>query len=169
RRELASADVAVAHGGQTLPACALATLAGPKPFVYRQISGSLFWASSAARRIRVRAALARAAQVVALWHGSSTVLQEHFGVRSDRVRVIPNAVVAERFSPVEAATRAGARRKYALHAERFTLVYVGALVTEKGVDVAIEAVARSVDAQLLVAGAGPDEPRLRALAAHVAP
>ena len=39
----------------------------------------------------------------------------------------------------------------------FTLVYAGALVPEKGVDVAIEAVARCPTAQLLVAGAGPEE------------
>ena len=51
----------------------------------------------------------------------------------------------------------------------FTLVYAGALVPEKGVDVAIEAVARCATAQLLVTGAGPEEAALRALAARVAP
>jgi glycosyltransferase involved in cell wall biosynthesis len=40
----------------------------------------------------------------------------------------------------------------------------GRLVSEKGFDVAIEA-ARAVDVPLTIAGEGPDEPRLRALAA----
>ncbi len=169
RRELARADVAVAHGAQTLPACALATLAKPTPFVYRQISDSRFWASTPARRARVRLALARAARVVALWEGAATTLQTHFGVRADRVTVIPNGVVADRFVPATDSQRAEARRALLLDEQMFTLVYVGALVPEKGVDVAIEAVAQCATAQLLVTGVGPEEATLRALAARAAP
>jgi len=169
RREIARADVAVAHGGQALPACALATAATRKPFVYRQIGDSLFWASTTARRLRVRAGLARAARVVALWEGAASTLQEHFGVHTDRLRVIPNGVVAERFAPVEPSQRAQERSAHSLDAQTFTLVYAGALVAEKGVDIAIEAVGRCPNGQLLVAGVGPAEASLRALAARVAP
>jgi glycosyltransferase involved in cell wall biosynthesis len=169
RRELARADIAVAHGGQTLPACALATLAKPTPFVYRQISDSLFWASTAARRVRVRLGLARAAHVVALWEGAAATLHTNFAVPRDRITVIPNGVVADRFVPATTSRRAEARRAFSLQEQMFTLVYAGALAPEKGVDVAIEAVARCATAQLLVTGAGPEEAALRALAARVAP
>src|SRR5258705_538964 len=84
-----------------VPARAHATAGTTKPFVYRQISSSLFWASSPTRRLRVRVGLARAARVVALWKGAAETLQDHFGVRQDHIRVIPNAVVPERFSPVD--------------------------------------------------------------------
>jgi glycosyltransferase involved in cell wall biosynthesis len=169
RREIARADVAVAHGGQALPACVLATAGTRKPFVYRQISDSRFWASTPARRLRVRAGLARAARVVALWDGAATTLQAHFGVRADRLRVIPNGVVAERFAPVESSQREQERRAHSLDVHMFTLVYAGALVAEKGVDLAIEAVARCPNAQLLIAGVGPEDQSLRALASRVAP
>jgi glycosyltransferase involved in cell wall biosynthesis len=169
RREMRCVDVTIAHGGQTLPACALANVGTHVPFVYRQISNSLFWAPSATRRLRVRAALSRAAMVVALWEGAGETLQTHFGVRRDRVRVIPNGVAAERFSPVDDDTRVRARRGFSLDDKRFTLVFVGALVHDKGVDVAIEAVGRSEDAQLLVVGDGPELVTLHDLAARVAP
>ncbi|HXY92129.1 MAG TPA: glycosyltransferase family 4 protein [Acidimicrobiia bacterium] len=169
RAALAGADVAVAHGGQTLPACTLATLGTRTPFVYRQISDSRFWAPTAARRFRVRTGLARASIVVALWKGAALTLQQYFGVRADRVRVIPNGVVAERFAPVDAAGRARARANFGLDPGAFTLVYLGALVPEKGVDLAIEAVAHCAPVQLLVAGDGRERAVLEALAARVAP
>ena len=168
REQLGDVDVAVAHGAQTLPACALATVAHRTPFVYRQISDSLYWAPTRARRVRVRVGLSRAARVVALSDGAATTLQTHFGVPDTKLSVIPNGVVASRFAPADAATRAAARQQLALEPDAFVVVYVGALVPEKGVDVAIEAVRRTADAHLLVVGAGPDSQRLRALAASVA-
>jgi len=169
RREAGRADVVVAHGAQTLPACALATLAQPVPFVYRQISDSLFWAPTAARRARVRLELSRAAHVVALWEGAATTLQAHFGVGADRLTVIPNGVVSDRFAPVDATQRATARCDASLDEKTFTVVYAGALVPEKGVDLVIEAVARVPSTQLLIAGDGPEVATLRALAERVAP
>ncbi len=169
RRELGDVDVAVAHGAQTLPACALATVAHNTPFVYRQISDSLYWAPTAAKRVRVRVGLWRATRVVALWDGAATTLRTHFGVPATKLCVIANGVVASRFTPGDAATRAAARRQLVLDPEVFVVVYVGALVPEKGVDVAIEAMSRVTDAHLLVVGAGPDSEPLRALAASVAP
>ena len=117
----------------------------------------------------MRVGLSRAAHVVALWEGAATTLELQFGVRADRVTVIPNGVVADRFTPTDVQGRAQARRDLSLDEQRFTVVYAGALVPEKGVDLAIEAVARVPAAQLLVAGDGPEASTLRALAARVAP
>jgi glycosyltransferase involved in cell wall biosynthesis len=71
------------------------------------------------------------------------------GMPRDRMTVVPNAVRA-----VAAASHAG-EGTYALAA--------GRLVEEKGIDVAIR-VARAADVPLRIAGAGPEEARLRALA-----
>jgi glycosyltransferase involved in cell wall biosynthesis len=169
RREIRRSDVTVAHGGQTLPACALAGIGMSRPFVYRQISNSLFWASSPARRARVRVALSRATRVVALWEGAAATLEQRFGVRHERVRVIPNAVMQERFSAVDEARRLEARRTYGLDERRFTLVFLGALVRDKGVDLIIEAIGQLASTQLLVAGDGPEAAGLRSLAARLAP
>src|SRR5215469_13707106 len=68
--EARSAQVLVAHGSTTLPACAVVSAFSRTPFVYRQISDSLYWARSAGRRWRVRVELTRAARTVALWPGA---------------------------------------------------------------------------------------------------
>ncbi len=69
-----------------------------------------------------------------------------------RTEVLPNFVADDRFA---AATRA--------HEGSYALV-AGRLVPEKGFDMAIAA-SRAAGVPLVVAGSGPDEPRLRALAA----
>ena len=79
-------------------------------------------------------------------------LLEHHGLRHPRVRTVPNFVPAAQV----AASSAAADGRYALVA--------GRLVREKGFDVAVIA-ARAAGVPLVIAGAGPDEPRLRALAA----
>ena len=166
RAAMRDADVVLAHGSTTLPACAIAGIATATPFVYRQISDSRFWANTTARRVRVRAGLARAARVVALWHGSATVLQERFGVARDKVRVIPNGIPPDRFPA--GGDPVAERRALALPGlvpDRFTAVFVGALVTEKGVDVAIRAVRELPDVQLLIVGDGADRAAFESLAA----
>src|SRR5256885_421281 len=75
RRAICHADVVIAHGSTTLPACAIASAGTGTPFVYRQISDSLFWADTRVKRLRVRAGLSRATRVVALWDGSAEVLR----------------------------------------------------------------------------------------------
>ena len=80
RSEIASAEVVVGHGSTTLVACGLAATGTGVPFVYRQISDSLFWAPTALRRLRVRAAMTRATAVVALWPGAAATLESRFGV-----------------------------------------------------------------------------------------
>jgi glycosyltransferase involved in cell wall biosynthesis len=168
RHATRDAAVVVAHGSSTLPASAVATVATGVPFVYRQISDPVFWTPTAARRFRVRLALSRARHVVALWPGSARVLHERFGVPERRITVVPNGVPA-RISPSTATARSDARVTFALAPDRPTVVYLGALVPEKGVDVAIRALAHVPDAQLLVAGDGPERDALEHLAHACAP
>jgi glycosyltransferase involved in cell wall biosynthesis len=166
RREARAVDIVVAHGSTTLFACAIATPG--VPFVYRQISDSRFWAPPGLRRARVRAGLRRAARVVALWKGSAATLQSDFGVRPERIRVIPNAVRVDDHHPVDRAAREAQRVAFGLDPARPTVVSVGALVPEKGVDLAISAVAQLDDAQLLISGDGPERGALEAQARRVA-
>ena len=169
RRELAGATVAIAHGSTTLPACALAGLGAGTPFVYRQISDSRFWAPGGLRRLRVRWGLSRAAAVVTLWSGSADTVTTHFRVPRGKIHVIPNGVPTGDFRPVARDERRVRRAQLSLHPDRPTLLSLGALVPEKGVDLAIDAVGAVANVQLLVAGDGPERERLEARATLVAP
>jgi glycosyltransferase involved in cell wall biosynthesis len=86
---------------------------------------------------------------VALTEGQAATL-ERLGLPAGRTSVLPNFV-----SNLAARSSAGAGR----HA-----LVAGRLVEEKGYDTAVLA-ARAAGVPLVVAGAGPDEPRLRQLAA----
>jgi len=168
RRRMASADVTIAHGSTTGPLCALAGSGIGRPFVYRQISDSRFWAPTPTRRALVRHTLGRARLVVALSEQNRQDLVEWIGLPADRIRVVPNGAPAADFPPTTAATRTTARAALGL-ADRPTVVSVGALAPEKGVDLVIEAVAQVPGIQLLVAGDGPERGRLEQLARDRAP
>ena len=83
-----------------------------------------------------------------------------FVVPGAQVVIAPNAVDAALFAS-RAAERDRLREERAL--ERPCILYVGRLAPEKGVDVLLEA-ARGLDAEVVVAGSGPEEQRLRAAA-----
>jgi glycosyltransferase involved in cell wall biosynthesis len=170
RRELSGWEVVVAHGSSTLPACAIATAQSGVPFVYRQISDSRFWAPGGLRRLRVKAGLSRAAAVVALSSEAAETLGAHLGVAPARTRVIPNGVPPARYSQGQEED-AGMTRTAALGLDpsRTTVVYVGALAPEKGVDLAIAAMSELRSCQLLVVGDGPQRADLEAQARRVAP
>ena len=87
---------------------------------------------------------------VTVSHATAARLTE-LGLPAGRTSVLPNFVPARGFAT---DTRA--------HEGEYALIS-GRLVEEKGFDVAIAA-AREVGAPLVVAGEGPDQPRLRALA-----
>ncbi|MDQ1431357.1 MAG: hypothetical protein QOF40_1959, partial [Actinomycetota bacterium] len=169
RRELTGAEITIAHGSSTLPACAIAGLGTRSPFVYRQISDSRFWAATPARRMRVRGGLRRAARVVTLWDGAAATVAEMFAVSPAKIRVIPNGVPPDAFSVSDAATRRAARVEFGLDPARPTVVSIGALVPEKGVDLTVRAVGEIPTAQLLVVGEGSERPSLEGLADDVAP
>ena len=166
REAMVGSGVVVAHGSTTLPMCALAGVGLDVPFVYRQISEQLFWAHNPSRRVRQRLALSRAAHVTVLWSGATKVMSERFGVPTDRITVIPNGVPADRCPPVTPSARHEARLRFGLDPDRPTLLYLGALVPEKGADTLVSAMADLTPAgwQLLVVGRGPELPRLQRLA-----
>lgn len=168
RSEICRAGVVVGHGSSTLAACAVGGAGTGVPFVYRQVSDQLFWAGTPARRLRVQAYLRRADAVVALWAGAAHVLAERFGVPAGRIRLIPNAVPAERFPVPSTDERAAARTRFPLGSDAPVILSIGALVPEKGVDLAVRAVS-DLDAHLLVVGDGPERSRLQQLAGDLAP
>jgi glycosyltransferase involved in cell wall biosynthesis len=164
RRHSRKSSVVVAHGSSTLPAVAAATLGTGVPFVYRSIGDPRAWVTTPARRLRVRAAAARAAAVVALWSGSAVTWHEMLGVPAPRLFVIPNAASIADFSPATEAVRRAARSALGLDPGATIVLCMGALSPEKRVDVAIEAAALLPEAELVVAGDGPERMRLEALA-----
>lgn len=165
RRAIAGASVVVGHGSSTLAACAAAGARVRTPFVYRQISDQLYWANTVARRLRVRAYLRRPDAVVALWPGAAEVLAARFAVPPGRIHSIPNGVPAARFPIPSHAERAQARAEFGLADHAQVVLSIGALVAEKGVDVAIRAVG-ATDFQLLVVGDGPERASLEQLASE---
>jgi glycosyltransferase involved in cell wall biosynthesis len=169
RREVRSAEVVVAFGSSTLPACAAATIGTRTPFVYRSIGEMAFWSNTRARRTRSRAGLARAAAVVVLWERAATSVREGFGVDAARLHVIPRGVSASEFRPASPAQQRDARHALGLEPDRPTVLYLGALSPEKRVELAIQAMAELPEHQLLIAGDGPDRARLEAEASSVAP
>ncbi len=169
RQQLRHADVAVAHGSRTLPAVGIAGFGLRTPTVYQNIGDPHYWASSPLRRWRVRHLLARMSGVAALTESLATVLVGDFGVRADRVTVVPNWRDGEHFRPATTDERRAARRQLGLLPDQRVVAMVGALSVEKAVDLAVETVALLPGTQLLVAGDGPERGSLEALAAGTAP
>jgi len=158
------ADVVIAHGSTALPVTALAMLGSRTPFVYRQVSDSLFWAPSASRRLRVRMAMSRAEKIVALWDGAAEILATRFSVPSEKLHVIPNGVRGSSWTPPSEAERHRAKSELRLPLDLPVVAFAAAFTPEKGPDLAIETVASIAEAHLLMVGAGPEDAQVRALA-----
>jgi glycosyltransferase involved in cell wall biosynthesis len=170
RRMARHYDVIVAHGSTTLPASVLALIDTGLPIVYRQVSDPEFWAASWRRRLRSAALLRRASAVVALSPGTSEALKRHYWLRSrPPVTVIPNAVSEERFRPPTPEEREKARTALGLPIDSDVLLFIGALASEKGVDLAILASSELPDAVLVIVGDGPLRPELEKLASRRMP
>ncbi len=165
RQRMGAADITIAHGSSTGLACAFTG----RRFVYRQISDSRFWAGTWPRRLRVAAYLRRARRIVALSAGAKAALVEHLWLPAGRIQVVPNGVPVGAFHVPSAGERASARAAVGLPAEGFVALYIGALVPEKGVDVAIRALAGVPAVTLAIAGGGPDRDRLEGLAGRRRP
>lgn len=161
RRRAKVADVVIAHGSTTLPACAVA-LSGrhSPPFVYANIGDVSYWANSRRRRLGVRLLLRRASAIAARSTASAEMLSARFGVPRERLAVVPNGRDIERFTPPSGPARLVARRALRLDEDRPVVAIVGALAPEKRVDLALRAVALLPGTTLLIAGEGPDRPAL---------
>ncbi|MEO6122945.1 MAG: glycosyltransferase family 4 protein [Ilumatobacteraceae bacterium] len=169
RRSARQSDIVIAHGSATLFACAVALLGSRRPFVYRQISDPQHWAASLPRRLRIAVFLRRAAGIVVLSPSIATVFGHHYRMKPDHLTVIPNAVPGNAFSPATPLQKAGALEAFGLPKDSVVVAYIGALATEKGVDMAIEAVAEADHCHLLVVGDGPERELLNELADRRAP
>lgn len=169
RADARHATAVVAHGSSTLPALVASSAGLRVPFVYRSIGDPSHWSATWGRQARVRLYLSRARAVVALTSGAADRLVHRYGVPPDRVHVIPQGVPADRFPPVDDERRASARRTLDVDQDVPVVVFVGALTPEKRVTDAIDALASLPDAQLLIAGDGPDRLELTRRAADVAP
>jgi glycosyltransferase involved in cell wall biosynthesis len=84
------------------------------------------------------------------------------GMPADRIRVHRTGVDLDRFAPVDRAAA-----KAALGVAGPLVISVGALIERKGHGVVIEALAAVPDATLLIAGEGPERPRLAAQIARL--
>jgi glycogen(starch) synthase len=107
---------------------------------------------------RERFGVQNADAVIAVSHHLARQLEERYAARPERVRVIYNAVrPSPRLTPVTSARR--------------TVLYLGRLAAMKGVDTFLRAAARVApafpDALFVVAGEGPEYPRLVDLAVHL--
>ncbi|WP_405616842.1 glycosyltransferase [Streptomyces sp. NBC_01508] len=89
-----------------------------------------------------------------------------WGVRRDRIHVVPNGIDVPRFAYDETA-RHKARAELGLPADAFVVGGVGRLTAGKRFDMLVRAVAALPGARLLLVGEGPEHDRLRALATEL--
>lgn len=114
------------------------------------------------RRLEHRQYVEGDAHVVAVSALTRDDLAAWHGLPADRVTVIHNGVDAERFAPVDLATRAAARRR--LGADRpLTILFAAHNFRLKGLGTVLRALARLRDRSigLLVVGRGPVAPYAR--------
>jgi len=113
----------------------------------------------AARRFEAMQ-LASARCVVAVSRETAAAFQERYGVRPERIVIIPNGIDTERFNPLDARkSRAALRHALGISDGTLTLLAAANNFRLKGVRYAIEAMAAPElgDALLLVAGVGEIE------------
>lgn len=110
------------------------------------------------QRTMILEALYRADAVIAVAGALKDELVR-LGAPAEKIAVLRNGVDLEKFRPLD---RASIREKMGLAGP--VIASVGHLIDRKGHDVVIQALARLPGATLLIAGEGPQEQRLRALA-----
>lgn len=91
---------------------------------------------------------------------------QRFGVASNKIHVIYNAINTAQFVPADSTTRAAIRQKISLPLNASVLIYVGSGFERKGLAAAIRAVANT-DRYLLVVGKDKAEKQYRALATEL--
>ena len=129
-----------------------------RPVVITARGSDVTWIPRSGRcRRQIQQAAESAAAIVTVSQALKDALAA-LGVNPGRIAVLRNGVDLERFGPRD---RAAIREGLGLRGSVW--LTVGNLVELKGVDIAIEALARLPHNTLLIAGTGPEEPRLRRL------
>ena len=122
-----------------------------------------FWGQAPGTTEQVRAAAQGASGLLAV---SGGLADELVGLGADPAKITIHRTGLDRavFRPLD---RAGSRAKLGLPADAPVLACVGALIERKSQGIAIEALTKVPGAILVIAGAGPDEAKLRLLAARL--
>jgi glycosyltransferase involved in cell wall biosynthesis len=120
-------------------------------------------ANHALPRRWIRWAAARAAGIVAVSEALRTRLIA-LGIEASRIEMLRNGVDLELFAPRD---RAAARRALGLDVDGTVVLSVGQLISLKGHDLALQAVARLSGATLVIVGEGPQAAALERLAAQL--
>ncbi len=127
------------------------------------------------RRRLGRSALRRVGRgvdrTIAVSYSLATLLTEDIGFDPERVGVVHNGIDAAAITAAVAASdHAALRLSAGIPAGAQVVGTVGRLVRDKGVEVLLRAVAglvaRHPDVRCVIVGDGPDEPRLRSIAAE---
>lgn len=142
-------------------------LLGRRPYLVTVHRGELADVApdSAAGRV-IAFFLRRARHVIAVSDALAERIVADYGVLASSVSVIDVGCDLARFAPRPASERAALRSERDLAPDRVVLLFVGALIERKGVDVLLDALGRAgaVDrSTTLVIGDGPERDRLQAL------
>ncbi|MFJ6623295.1 glycosyltransferase [Kitasatospora sp. NPDC091335] len=151
-----AADVVLAHGSDTLAACALALAGTRTPFVYVSVGHPRYWTANRLRRVRGGALMHRAAAVTTLTDEARDVLEGQFRLPDGKVHVISNSRAAESYPPADGRDdRRAARHALGLPADVLLVAWIGAIAPEKRLDLALDVLDRLPDVRLAIAGDGP--------------
>jgi glycosyltransferase involved in cell wall biosynthesis len=90
-----------------------------------------------------------------LWPGAEDAFRSLYGIGQDKLGVIPNARSSEEFHPATDIQRTNARLSLGLRGDSTVIGCVGSISEEKRLNLAVNAVARVPDVQLLIVGDGP--------------
>jgi glycosyltransferase involved in cell wall biosynthesis len=111
----------------------------------------------AAKRALEHVVYRRAARFIVLSRAFATILEREYGVKGDRIRIVPGGVDLARFRGV--GSRADARRALGWPLDRPTVVTVRRLVHAKGLENLIDATDRLrtaiPDVHVVIVGTGP--------------
>jgi glycosyltransferase involved in cell wall biosynthesis len=98
--------------------------------------------------------------------GAERELRKHYEIGDAPVSIIPNAADTDRFTPLSESERIQWRRSNGLEDDDAVLIFVGGEWRRKGLDLAIQALAKLPEqkTKLLVVGRDSEAPRFQALA-----
>jgi glycosyltransferase involved in cell wall biosynthesis len=166
-RDLRRLEVDVLHShefGMAVYGAAAARLLGKRHIV--TMHGNMWMTQALRRRIALRWAFRRSHAVVAVSEDTRAHLVTSLGVAPESILTIPNGV------PRSSGRPEGPIREFSLQPGEVVLLSVGNLTERKGHFVLLEALARlqaegcRVPWRLIVAGEGPERPRLEAFVAE---